>query len=113
MKGAGVVTDRQLTKARAALTEGRLLVDYVNGSTVRARCRSSTGYGWYPLGFDPERGWWCSCPARRSCSHLLALFLVVRRPTRPDEPVCEPVSRLESRSGTPVLASVHRESEES
>jgi hypothetical protein len=64
-------------KARRYVAEGRLVVTLVAGDVVRATCRG-TGES-YELGHDPARGWFCSCPARRWCSHLAALALVAVR----------------------------------
>jgi uncharacterized Zn finger protein len=76
---------RESVEAKAAryVTAGRLIVtEVVPGGRVRATCRG--GGALYELGFD--RGvWWCTCPARgASCSHLLALGLVVVQPRRPE-----------------------------
>jgi uncharacterized Zn finger protein len=60
-------------RGRRYLTEGRLVVERVVAGEVYARCRGSGAV--YALGFD-ERGWWCSCPARGRCSHVVALQLV-------------------------------------
>jgi uncharacterized Zn finger protein len=63
-------------KAMSYIAAGRLRVFRVNGDYVKATCRGSGG-AVYDLGYDVRRGgWWCSCPARRSCSHLHALELV-------------------------------------
>lgn len=63
-------------KGRRYLTEGRLTVRLVDerAGLVQAQCRGD-GALW-ALGHD-SRGWWCSCPARGRCSHLVALGLVV------------------------------------
>lgn len=60
-------------KGRRYLVEGRLVVRYAAGSTVRASCRGTGAT--HEVGF--ARGQWlCSCPARTRCSHLVALMLV-------------------------------------
>ncbi len=71
------------TKARRYLCEGRLVVTHVLGDNVTAACLGDTGR--YDLGYQPGRGWWCTCPVRTDhCSHLAALWLVtIRRPAPP------------------------------
>lgn len=66
------------TKGRRYLLEGRLLVTFVDPRRVRARCRGSGSV--HRLGYD-RGAWYCSCPARGVCSHLVALQLV----TAPEE----------------------------
>jgi uncharacterized Zn finger protein len=64
-------------KGRRYLVEGRLVVTSVVGNNVRAVCR---GQGvLHHVGHDDARGWWCDCEARTTCSHLVALQLVVVR----------------------------------
>lgn len=66
-------------KSRRYLSEGRLIVTAVNGNHVTAVCRGQGEV--YRLGHDDDRGWWCDCPARNDCCHLLALMSVtIRRP---------------------------------
>ncbi|MGH3548075.1 MAG: hypothetical protein ACRDQU_08160 [Pseudonocardiaceae bacterium] len=66
-------------RGRRYLVEGRLIISCVDGDLVRATCRGSGDV--HDLGHDCARGWWCSCPARTTCSHLHALGLVaIRRP---------------------------------
>jgi uncharacterized Zn finger protein len=60
-------------KGRRYLTEGRLVVDRVSGSEIRARCRGAGAL--YVLGCEGGR-WHCSCPALTTCAHLHALMLV-------------------------------------
>ena len=62
-------------KARRYVSEGRLIVRQLDeeGGTAGADCRGDGAI--YSLGFD-ARGWWCSCPAKCRCAHLLALGLV-------------------------------------
>ena len=62
------------TKGRRYLAEGRLTVTRVEGDRVHAECKGQGAV--HRLGHD-ARGWWCSCPARTTCSHLVALQLVV------------------------------------
>ena len=64
-------------KARRYLAEGRLGVTHVDNDLVTAYCRGQGEV--YQLGHHPDRGWWCSCPARRDCAHLLALMSVTVR----------------------------------
>jgi hypothetical protein len=72
--------------------------------SVSARERSVFSNLWKESSSKPARAWgrgetsrvltspdeWCSCPARGSCSHLLALMLVCERPLKrydvPDKP---------------------------
>jgi uncharacterized Zn finger protein len=63
-------------KGRRYLTEGRLAVRAVDerAGTVRAACRGDGTV--YALGRD-RGGWFCSCPTRGRCAHLVALGLVV------------------------------------
>jgi hypothetical protein len=82
-------------KARRYLTEGRLVVELVNGDEIRARCRG--GGAVYELGLEAGE-WWCGCAARGRCAHLTALQLVTVAPPgvrlRPDPesaPDAEPV----------------------
>jgi hypothetical protein len=67
------------TKAKRYVLEGRLTVHRVDadGPVVEASVRGSGAV--YAVGHD-ESGWYCGCPARTTCSHLLALQLVVVRP---------------------------------
>jgi len=68
------------TKGRRLLTEGRLVVEAVDGRKVIASCRGDSGAE-YKLGWDPRtRSWRCMCEARSRCSHLYALQLVTVRP---------------------------------
>lgn len=64
-------------KGRRYLIEGRLTIRYVGPEGVRAHCKG--GGEFYRLGYE-HGGWWCSCPAVRQCSHLVALQLVTVRP---------------------------------
>lgn len=59
-------------KGRRYLAEGRLVVTLAGGAMIEARCRGTGAV--HRLGFD--MGWWCTCPARGRCSHLVALQLV-------------------------------------
>jgi uncharacterized Zn finger protein len=64
-------------KAMRLLTTRQLLVTRVSGDFIEAECRGDSG-SLYNLGFDGER-WWCSCPARVDCKHLIALQTVTVR----------------------------------
>jgi hypothetical protein len=70
------VRENARAKARRYLGEGRLIVQLVNNERIDATCRG--GGETYQLGHD-GRGWWCSCDARTTCSHLHALMLVTDR----------------------------------
>ena len=61
-------------KGHRYLAEGRLTVTTVAGDHVRAICRGAEDV--YTLGHDEHARWWCTCPAPRRCSHLVALELV-------------------------------------
>jgi len=69
-------------KGRRMLTEARLRVLRIDElGLIRAECRGDSGEV-YRLGFWPSDGgeWWCSCPAKGTCSHLVALQLVTTAP---------------------------------
>lgn len=53
------------------LCEGRLIVTVVTPRAIAAECRGAGQI--YALGWDGCRGWWCDCPAKATCSHLVAL----------------------------------------
>lgn len=73
-------------KGRRLLTEGRLLIGYINEKKIVAVCRGD--HDTYQLLYTPSTGWTCSCAARGRCSHLVALQLVTANPiTRKTEPV--------------------------
>jgi uncharacterized Zn finger protein len=61
-------------KGRRYLTEGRLHVLSVDVDRARATCRGNGET--YCVGCDAH-GWYCTCPARGRCAHLVALMLVV------------------------------------
>lgn len=65
-------------KGRRYLLEGRLYVRLASPERIRAMCRGDGEV--YRLGYEEAEGWWCSCPAVRRCSHLIALKLVSVRP---------------------------------
>lgn len=64
-------------KGRRYLTEGRLLVRFAGPQGIRAICRGNGEF--YRVGYE-RGGWWCTCPAKGRCSHLIALMLVTVRP---------------------------------
>jgi hypothetical protein len=64
-------------KSRRLLVEQRLTVIRVAGDVADAVVQGDTGE--YLVGHDPDRGWHCSCPARRNCSHVIGLMLVTIR----------------------------------
>jgi hypothetical protein len=74
------VTSRETVGAKAIryLCEGHLRVDLVHEDVIEATCRGSEAQV-YDLGLEAGE-WWCSCPARGECAHLLALQLVTVRP---------------------------------
>lgn len=63
------------SKGRRYLLEGRLEVTHVDVDRIRATCRGQDDT--HRLGYG-EGHWWCSCPARGLCAHLVALKLVTR-----------------------------------
>lgn len=69
-----------LSKGKRYLAEGRLLVHSVGDRSIRGTCR---GLGrTYRCGWDWDGewngDWFCTCPARGRCSHVLALQLVTQ-----------------------------------
>ena len=60
-------------EGRRYLTEGRLIIERVDGGGIRATCRG--GGAIYSLRYENER-WHCDCPAVCRCAHLVALMLV-------------------------------------
>lgn len=67
-------------KGRRYVSEGRLVVDHVNGDAVHATCRGNGAA--YELGHDIVNGWWCTCEAKTTCAHLHALMAVTVRRQR-------------------------------
>jgi uncharacterized Zn finger protein len=65
-------------KGKRYLSEARLLVEHVDGCSIRAICRGNGDL--YHLSFARDR-WSCTCPAKGRCAHLNALMLVTRNPT--------------------------------
>jgi uncharacterized Zn finger protein len=72
------------TKGRRYVSEGRLTVTTVNPDQVAATVRG--GGATYRCGHNRGIGWWCTCPAKTRCAHLVALQLVTIRP--PVQTVC-------------------------
>jgi len=68
------------SKAVRYLAEARLTIELVSAQRVRATCRGSGAV--YVVEWSPDAGWSCSCPAWRTCSHLLALMAVTVRPSK-------------------------------
>jgi uncharacterized Zn finger protein len=75
-----VTRETVVEKAHRYLVAGRLIVTHVGDDRIRAKCR---GGDTYRVGFDAGQ-WWCTCPARGDCSHLVALRLVTVQPARPE-----------------------------
>jgi hypothetical protein len=67
-------------KAERLLVSGRLTLDWLDASTVRATCRGDSGEV-YRVAYAPDAGWTCDCPAFGRCSHILALMRVVLVPS--------------------------------
>jgi uncharacterized Zn finger protein len=66
-------------KANRYLIEGRVIITRVDDEQITASVRGSDQDYW--AGYDPQQGrWWCECPARGRCCHLLAVMRVTRRP---------------------------------
>ena len=73
-----MTANRETPQAKAAryLAAGALTVVSVDGDRITATINADTGT--YALGHHPRvpGGWWCGCPSRRSCAHIIALALV-------------------------------------
>jgi hypothetical protein len=67
-------------KARRLLTEGRLTIRTIGPDAIVAKVRSDSARE-YLVCWDPA-GWHCPCSAVGSCSHILAVMLVVLEPVR-------------------------------
>jgi uncharacterized Zn finger protein len=68
-------------KGRRYLIEGRLDLKHVSDRLIVANCRGDDG-DVYAVGYDFEVGdWRCTCPARGRCAHIVAIALVVEKPT--------------------------------
>lgn len=64
-------------KGRRLLVEGRLIVTKVDGDNIRSSCRGDSGEVYRQAHHAGQ--WWCSCPAKTRCSHVVALQLVTVR----------------------------------
>ena len=65
------------SKGRRYAVEGRLIVEAVDARHIAASVRGNGEV--YQVGYD-RGSWFCSCPAPRRCSHLVALQLVTVAP---------------------------------
>src|SRR5205823_792874 len=65
-------------RARQYLADRSLTVLFADDERLLAMCRGSSKN--HLLGFDQDRGWWCSCRIPADCPHLIALKIVVRAP---------------------------------
>jgi SWIM zinc finger len=65
-------------KSLRYLVEGRLIVSAITDGQIIATCRGTGAV--HNLSWTRGGGWYCSCPARNLCSHLLALQTVTARP---------------------------------
>lgn len=76
------MTVRETTKAKAGryLLGSRLRIIEMRDGRIRAVVTGDTGT--WRLGYDPRvrAGWYCLCPARVLCSHLIALKSVAPEP---------------------------------
>jgi hypothetical protein len=73
-----VALENAHTRGRRLLVEGRLIVTSASPSHIVGRCRGDSGQI-HTLTAD-EGGFTCSCPALRTCAHIVALQLVVIQP---------------------------------
>jgi hypothetical protein len=69
-------------RGRRLVSEGRLVLRRVDETEIPAICRGDSGKV-HELGYHPDGGWYCGCPARTKCGHLYALQLVTVRPEDP------------------------------
>jgi len=65
-------------RAHQYLSDRSLAVLYADDERLLAMCRGSSKN--HLLGFDQDRGWWCSCRIPADCPHLIALKIVARTP---------------------------------
>jgi uncharacterized Zn finger protein len=70
------VTENAHAKGRRYASEGRLTIRELDehAGIVMGDCRGDGAT--YVVGRD-ESGWFCSCPARGRCAHMIAVGLVV------------------------------------
>lgn len=73
-----MIRENAYDRGMRLLAEHRLRVHRVDEHTIEATCRGDTGET-RRLGYRPGL-WWCDCPARSQCAHLLALWAVTTRP---------------------------------
>jgi hypothetical protein len=93
--------------ARRYLSEGRLRVLFVDRAHVLARCEGQRGV--YQVGYEPGRGWWCSCEWGAECHHQLALKLVTRsKPPFSSLSLRSPTRRSDGPSASPKSGDVPR-----
>lgn len=64
-------------KGRRLLTEGRVVMEAVDPRRIVASVRGNGEL--YTVGYE-RGGWYCTCPAKGRCSHLVALMLVCVAP---------------------------------
>lgn len=67
-------------KATRLLVHGRLAVTWLDSGQIRASCRGDSGE-LYAVGYAPDTGWTCNCPALSRCSHVMALQRVTLVPS--------------------------------
>ena len=67
---------RESDKGHQLILDGRLVITYVKGPFVTAKCHDQDDDTSYELGHNRHVGWHCNCPAPATCSHLHALMLV-------------------------------------
>lgn len=65
------------SKARRYLVEGRVVIEIAGRAGVVALVRGDGTH--HRVSYD-RGGWYCTCPARGRCAHLLAVGLIVSRP---------------------------------
>lgn len=81
-------------KGRRYLTEGRLHVHRAGPDHIVATCRGAGTL--HRCGYDTGT-WWCHCPARKRCAHLVALQLVAApEPPTEGRTTGEPLGHRES-----------------
>jgi hypothetical protein len=73
------VPENARDRGRRLVSEARLLVCLADETRIFATCRGDSGE-LHELGYHPNGGWYCGCPARTQCGHLYALQLVTVAP---------------------------------
>ncbi len=66
------------TKARRLLAEGRVSILRAGHEALVARVRGDSAR-LYRAGYEDGR-WYCACPAKSACAHVLALQLIWLEP---------------------------------